>query len=459
MNVKPQQSMVQNGPVRIQYIQVQNHFPNAMPAGTVLQNINATQLPTNNFKPVQLQQQQQGQHLVTHGIQSGVNLQGTIIPTAAGNRILIRTGSNPPIPGASTGQVGIQPMEICSSNFVGATTQNVRLPQVIQQVTSVQQGVRAQHPQMTALVGRTDDAMVGQVIDANMSLSGGRQVILQRTSAVSSQNLIYQHLPQQQAVTLPVNAIGCQENKLPDGLVVQIGGQTYRFEPSRQSAGAANVRQNATFPQPQNVGFGDGGEILQDPVKMLQQNVQLQQVLLGNQINVLQMLQQQQQQQRLQPNVGVQAYTGSQVAGSCDATISCVEVTPESGGALNRTALASQPLRPQSTLDRTGFDPSIQGNDRVAPLGSRPSGTAASHLGLQLIQPKPAISVGMPCISSAMVVGQPVNVMQLGTSPQPLMHLGTRPTASNINSSAVTVSVQTSAQVATTLAGGRLSLN
>lgn len=453
MNVKPQ-SMVQNGPVRIQYIQVQNHLPNAMPAGTVLQNINAAQLPTNNLKPVQ---QHQGHQLVTHGIQGGVNLQGTIIPTAAGNRILIRTGNNPPVPIASTGQVGVQSMEMCSSNFVGATTQNVRLPQVIQhqQVTSVQQGVRAQHPQMTTLVGRTNDAMVGQVIDANMNLSGGRQVILQRTSAVSSQNLIYHQLPQQQqAVTLPVNAIGSQENKLPDGLVVQIGGQTYRFEPSRQSTGAANVRQNTAFPQPQNVGFSDGGEILQDPVKMLQQNVQLQQVLLGNQINVLQMLQQQQQQQRLQPKVGVQPYSRSQVVGSCDPVITCVEVTPESSGALNQTTMAAQPLHRQGTLDRTGFDLSVQGNARVATLGLKPSGTAASasHPGLQLIQPKPAISVG--CVSSATAVGQPLNVLQLGTG-QPL----TQPTVSNVNRNVVTVNVQPSAQVATTLAGGRLSLD
>lgn len=424
VNVQPQ-TVVQNGAVHIQYIQVQNQLPGAVPTGTVVQNIGAMQLPTNSLKQVPLQQQ--GQQLVAHGVQGGMNLQGTIIPTSAGNHIVFRT-VNQTSSDVNAGQVNMQPMQIGSSNFVGGT-----------HVTSAQQGVRLQQPQITTFVSRTN-AVTGQVIDASPGLSGGRHIVLQRTPGVTSQNLVVQQMPQQQqAVTLPVDAAGSQDNKCSDGLVVQIGGQTYRLEPSHQPLGGANVRQNSIFPQSQSVGFGNGSGVgvSQDPVKMLKQNVQLQQMLIGNQINVLQMLQKQQQQQQcLQPMFAVQQF------GAGSSGTNSTEVTSGSGGTiLHRTVDVSQPLQTPNTLENPSSDPSL--------LGLRPSVAIAPtpQSGLQFIQPKPVVSVGIP--PSSGIVSQPLNVL-------PLVQLGAQPTVSSANRNIVGVNVQSSA--VNTLSGSQLNL-
>lgn len=426
VNVQPQ-----NGAVRIQYIQVQNQLPGAVSTGTVVQNIGAVQLPMNSLKQGPLQQQ--GQQLVTHGVQGGMNLQGTIIPTSAGNHIVIRT-VNQTSSDVSAGHVDMQPIQIGGSNFVGGM-------QVTQQVTSVQQGVRLQQPQVTTFVSRTN-AVTGQVIDASTGLSGGRHIVLQRTPGVASQHLVIQQMPQQQqAVTLPVDATGSQDNKHSDGLVVQIGGQTYRLEPSHQPLGAANVRQNSIFPQSQSVGFGDGSGVgvSQDPVKMLKQNVQLQQMLIGNQINVLQMLQkQQQQQQSLQPMFAVQQFS----AGSSGTNPT--NVTSGSGGTvLHRAVDVSQPLQAPNTLEKTSSDTSLWG------LGPSMTIAPTPQSGLQFIQPKPVVSVGIP--DSSGIVGQPLNVL-------PLVQPGAQPTLSSANRNIVGANTQPSAQVVTTLSGSQLNL-
>lgn len=324
MSVQPQ-TVVQNGPVRIQYVQVRNQNQPTV-----------SQLPTNNLNSVQLQQQ--GVQ-ISHGVPGGINLQGA--------RFLIQTG-NQSVSGNRTGQqINLQQMQVSAANLVGIT-QGTGLQQgnmlqqgtVVQQGTILQQGNMLQQGKMLqqgtvlqhgtvlqqgtmlssgtglqqggqlqqarlptgTLMGRTNTLpMTGQVVDSNLNLSSGGQVVLQRASG---QNVVFQTLQSQQqqhSISLPQHqTISSHDGKLPDGLVVQIGGQVYRFEQTHQAPGgvAVPVKQGAVYPQPQGGEFGEGGGVAHDPVKMLQQNVQLQQMLIGNQINVLQLLQQQQQRQQ-----------------------------------------------------------------------------------------------------------------------------------------------------------------
>lgn len=478
MNVQPQ-TVVQNGAVRIQYVQVRNpHLP------TVAQQ------PTNSLNSVQLQQP--GVQ-ISHGLPGGINLQGA--------RFLIQTG-NQSVSGNRTGQqINLQQMQVSASNLVGTGLQQGNMLQqgtivqqgtVLQQGNMLHQGAVLQHgavlqqgtvlPSGTSLpqgarlqqarlptgtlMGRTNTLpMTGQVVDSNLNLSSGGQVVLQRASG---QNVVFQTLQSQQQhnIALPQQqTVSSQDGKLPDGLVVQIGGQIYRFEQTHQTTGgvAVPVKQGAIYPHSQGGEFGEGGGVAHDPVKMLQQNVQLQQLLIGNQMNVLQLLQQQQQRQQqttgnsqdaLQtgyaPSVSKnfvmvgQQFMGSQVATQTgnsgmmvvaphQASGGVVVNSMEATGALTshgsmafRPAVTASVLRP--TLEKTVTDPSSEAHTRILPTvrpGSMSSAaTPVPQSGLQFIQPKPTptsvsvlhgVTSGVSNFGSG-ISSQPMNVLRPGNS-------------------------------------------